>query len=81
MESTDIEGLEREHYELVGAVDAISTLREELELRLGEARDDCVREVLDNVISLVDAHSIEYQHRKCELRKELGFENLDESER
>lgn len=51
MESTDIEGLEREHYELVGAVDAISTLREELELRLGEARDDCVREVLDNVIS------------------------------
>lgn len=30
---------------------------------------------------IVDAHSIEYQHRKCELRKELGFENLDESER
>ncbi|MCK4743844.1 MAG: hypothetical protein KAT25_08495 [Sulfuriflexus sp.] len=72
--------MERESHELTGAVDAISTLKEELELRLEEARDDCSREVLDNVIALVGAHSIEYQHRRTALRKKLGLENLNESE-
>jgi hypothetical protein len=55
---------QREFDELTGALDAIGKLREELELRLEEGRDDCVREVLDNVIALVDAHSIEYRHRR-----------------
>ncbi len=48
MESTDVRRLEREVHELTGALDAVSVLKEELELRLAEARDDYVREVLDN---------------------------------
>ena len=80
MNNTDVERLEREFHELIGALGAIGALKEQLELRLGEARDDCVREVLDNVIALVSAHSIEYRHRGSELRKELGLENLNESE-
>jgi hypothetical protein len=72
--------LNREFHELIGALDAISALKEELELRLDEARDDCVREVLDNVIALVGAHIIEYQHRRSEQSNELGLENLNESE-
>jgi len=79
MGNTDVGRLERKFNELIGALDAISALKEELELRLEEARDDCVREVLDNVIALVGAHSIEYQHRRIELRKQLGLENLNES--
>ena len=78
MDSKDAGQLERELRELIGALNAISVLKEELELRLEEARDDCVREVLDNVIALVGAYSIEYQHRRSELHKELGLEKLNE---
>lgn len=80
MASAATRRLEREFHELIGALDAISALKEELELRLDEARDDSVREVLDNVIVLVGAHIIEYQHRRSELSKELGLENLNDSE-
>lgn len=55
-------------YELNGALGAISMLKEQLELRLQEARDDCVREVLDNVIALLATEQVEYQRRKDELR-------------
>jgi hypothetical protein len=51
-----------------GALGAISMLKEQLELRLQEARDDCVREVLDNVIALLATEQVEYQRRKDELR-------------
>ena len=71
MESTDVGRLEREFHELIGALDAISALKEKLELRLEEARDDCVREVLDNIIVLVDAQGIEYRRRRNELRARL----------
>jgi hypothetical protein len=79
MDSTDVGRLEREYHELIGALDAIITLKEKLELRLEEARDYCVREALDNVIALVGAQGIEYQHRRSELREKLGPENLHES--
>ena len=74
MESIEVGQLERETHELIGALDAVSTLREELELRLEEARDDCVREVLDNIIALVDAQGIEYRHRRDECRARLQRE-------
>ncbi len=67
MESTDSLRLDREFHKLVGAIDAINVLKEELELRLEEARDDCVRETLDNIIVLVGAQVVEYQRRKKEL--------------
>ena len=59
--------MERECHELVGALEAINTLKEELELRLDEARDDCVREVLDNIITLISAQGSEYRRRKNDL--------------
>lgn len=71
--------MEREFHEITGAIDAIKALKDELKLRLDEARDDCVREVIDNVVALVDAHSIEYQLRRSRLRKKLRLENLNDS--
>jgi hypothetical protein len=71
--------LEQDFHELTGAINAIGALKEGLELRLEEARDDCVREALDNVITLVGTQGIEYQHRRSELHKELGFDSLNES--
>jgi len=55
MDHTEIRQKECDCHELHGDLDAISTLKEELELRLDEARDDCVCEVLDNIITLIDA--------------------------
>jgi hypothetical protein len=81
MESTHVEPSEREFHELIGAHDAISALKEKLELRLEEARDDCVREVLDNIIALVDAQGIEYRRRKEELRTRLQVGTHDKPER
>ena len=80
MDSKDIGQLQREVHELSGALDATSALKEKLELRLGEARDDCVREVLDNVIALVDAQGNEYRRRHGELRARLQHGTLDEPE-
>jgi hypothetical protein len=80
MDSKELERSEREFCELIGAVDAINTLKKELELRLDEARDDCVREVLDNVINLVDAHCIEFRHRQDDLRACLDKGTIDEPE-
>lgn len=73
MESKEAGRREREFHELTGALAAINVLQERLELRLNEARDDCAREVLDNVIALVSAYGIEYQHRRTELQTELGL--------
>lgn len=67
MDHTKIRQKECDCHELDGALDAISTLKKELELRLDEARDDCVREVLDNIIALIDAQDREYRRRKNSL--------------
>jgi len=80
MDSKDVGKLKLEFHELIGALDAISALKEELELRLEEARDDCVREVLDNIITLVDAQTIEYRHRRDEWRARLQPGTIDEPE-
>jgi len=72
MDNTEVKPTEQECHELAGALDAISTLKEELKLRLNEARDDCVREVFDNIITLIDAQDSEYRRRKddlCSLKK------------
>ncbi|HSH43113.1 MAG TPA: hypothetical protein VK973_13385 [Arenicellales bacterium] len=62
---------------MTGALAAIDALRETLELRRDEARDECVHEVLDNVVALVQAHEIEYRRRKEVLQASPGpHENL-----
>ena len=63
---------EREMDELKGAIAALDTLQQKLELRLNEARDEGAREVLDNVIALVGAYTSEYRHRKRELQFATG---------
>lgn len=68
VQSEEASRREREFHELSGAIAAIEALQEILELRLNEARDDCVREALDNVIALVSAHGIEYQQRRHEMK-------------
>lgn len=80
MNSKDVERSEREFCELMGALDAINALKEQLELRLQEARDDCVREVLDNVITLVGAQGIEYRRRRDDLRVRLQPGTINETE-
>ena len=54
----------REMDELKGAIAALETLQQKLELRLNEA--------LDNVIALVGAYTSEYRHRKRELESATG---------
>lgn len=71
MDSKDVDRSECELHELIGALDALNALKEELELRLEEARDDGVREVLDNIIVLVDAQGIEYRSRRDEWHARL----------
>ena len=63
---------EAEYHRLAGAYDATRSLRELLELRLGEARDDNVREVLDNIIEVVKSREVEYGRRRDELQSEVG---------
>ncbi|MEJ2406825.1 MAG: hypothetical protein P8171_21525 [Candidatus Thiodiazotropha sp.] len=63
---------EQEMHELNGAIAALDTLQQKLELRLNEARDEGAREVLDNVIALVGAYTSEYRHRKRELESATG---------
>lgn len=71
MVSNESERRQREVCELNGALSVLDTLLERLDLRLNEARDDCVREVLDNVIELVRGYEIEYRHRKTEQQAAL----------
>jgi hypothetical protein len=63
---------EQEMHELNGAIAALATLQEKLALRLNEARDECAREMLDNVLALVAAHMSEYRHRSRDLQAVTG---------
>jgi len=63
MTGNEVERRQDEICELNGALSVLDTLLERLDLRLNEARDDCVREARDNVVELVRAYEIEYQQR------------------
>ena len=81
MDSGDASRIEREFHELTGAVDALAMLKEKLELRLEEGRDDCVREVFDNVIALIDSQGIEYQRRLDEKHAQMQIAAPNKSDR
>ena len=57
---------------LIGALEIIDGLREEMELWLGEAQDDSKRECLDNVVGHISAIEVEYRKRLKDLRKDAS---------
>jgi hypothetical protein len=54
---------------LVGAIDMISMLREEMEQWLEEAQDDSKQEALENVVGHLGAIEEEYRHRCIALQE------------
>jgi hypothetical protein len=58
--------LERQLYEIAGALDVLFTLREEFAQWLEEAQDEAAREELQNVYRHVAAMEAEYQRRRAE---------------
>lgn len=57
--------------QLLGALDMIELLREEMEQWLAEAQDDSKREALENVVGHLQVMEAEYKQRSASLREQL----------
>lgn len=57
--------------QLVGALDIIDVLREEMEQWLEEAQDESKRECLENVVGHIGAIEVNYRQRLTGMRKKL----------
>jgi hypothetical protein len=66
------ENLAREYHELVGALDVLTTLREEFEQWVEEAQDDSKQEALENVLGHVESMETQYKKRRDEAQRRLG---------
>ena len=55
--------------QLVGALDILDVLREEMEQWLDEAQDESKQECLENVLAHIGAIEVEYRHRLTTLRE------------
>lgn len=66
------EKLAREYHELVGALDVLTTLREEFEQWVEEAQDDSKQEALENVLGHVESMETQYKKRRDEAQHRLG---------
>ena len=76
-ESTDTDRLNHDLARLDGALDAITRVMSETELMLEEEPKTAAREALQNVITLLESASLEYEKRRKTLVYELreaGFE-------
>jgi hypothetical protein len=58
--------------QLVGAIDVISLLREEMEQWLEEAQDESKQETLENVVGHLGAIEEEYRQRRVSLQKTMA---------
>ncbi|MGD2056363.1 MAG: hypothetical protein PVJ15_06110 [Gammaproteobacteria bacterium] len=56
--------LRAELHELIGAVDILTLLREEMEQWLEEAQDTSKQETLENVVGHLEAMEVEYTRRR-----------------
>jgi hypothetical protein len=65
------EKLAREYHELVGALDVLTTLREEFEQWVEEAQDDSKQEALENVLGHVENMETQYKQRRDEAQRRL----------
>jgi len=57
--------------QLIGALDIIDLLREELEQWLEEAQDESKRECLENVVGHIGAVEVSYRQRLSEMQADL----------
>jgi hypothetical protein len=58
--------------QLVGAIDVISLLREEMEQWLEEAQDESKQETLENVVGHLGAIEEEYRQRRVSLEETMA---------
>jgi len=58
--------------QLVGALDIIDLLREEMEQWLEEAQDDSKQECLENVLGHISAMEVSYRQRLTEMQEKMG---------
>jgi hypothetical protein len=58
--------------QLVGALELIDILREEMEQWLEEAQDDSKRECLENVVGHIGAIEENYRNRLTEMKQKVG---------
>jgi hypothetical protein len=56
--------------QLLGALEIIDLLREEMEQWLDEAQDASKRECLENVLGHIESIETSYQHRLAEAREQ-----------
>lgn len=71
MASDKISQLERELHEVIGGLDLLDALREEIEQWLAEAQDESQKEALDNVLGHIEVIETEYRTRQEGLQKKL----------
>ena len=71
MSETGASKLEQELHEMMGAVDILDILREQIEQWLDEAQDRSKHEALENVLLHIEAADVEYKRRRDELRRHL----------
>jgi len=70
MENDEPHGGDDQIQQLVGALDILDVLREEMEQWLEEAQDDSKRECLENVLGHIGAVEVSYRHRLERLRED-----------
>lgn len=71
MPSNSISQVERELHEVMGGLDLLDTLREEIAQWLEEAQDESKKEALENVLGHLEVMETEYRTRQEGLQKKL----------
>ena len=72
MANNDETGAAAQVQQLVGALDIIDILREEMEQWLEEAQDESKRECLENVVGHIGAIEVSYRQRLTEMREKAA---------
>ncbi len=71
MDSNSTRDMQNQLHELIGAVDILNLLREEMEQWREEAQNESKREALENVLGHLEVVEEEYKQRRDELSTRL----------
>jgi phage terminase small subunit len=71
MAAEELSKLAKDYYELAGAADVLTTLREEFEQWVEEAQDESKQEALENVLGHVENMETQYKKRRDEAQRRL----------